>query len=47
MEKWVEMNAEYAKVWPAITWPKTPLPEAEKWATVTNKYPEHFSPKKA
>ena len=47
MEKWVEMNAEYAKIWPSITWPKAPLPEADKWATVKNKYPEHFSPKEA
>ncbi len=43
MEKWVELNASYAKVWPNITWTKLPLPEADQWAEVTDKYPEHFS----
>jgi len=45
MEKWVELNAQYAKVWPNITGKKDPLPESDKWALVKNKYPEHFSPK--
>jgi ferredoxin len=45
MEKWVELNAKYASQWPKITWTKLPLPEADKWAEVENKYPEHFSEK--
>lgn len=46
MEKWVEMNAEYAKAWPNITRKKAPPDDADEWASVPNKYPEHFSPKK-
>lgn len=45
LEKWVEINAEYAKTWPSITRKKDPLPDAEAWATIRNKYPDHFSPK--
>lgn len=45
MEKWVEMNGEYASLWPNITIKKDPLPEAEAWEAVPNKYPDHFSPK--
>ena len=32
MEKWVELNAQYAKLWPNITWPKAPLQDADAWA---------------
>ena len=46
MGKWVAINGEYAKLWPNITRKKDPLPDAEMWAKVPNKYPEHFSPKK-
>lgn len=46
MEKWVELNAQYANIWPNITWPKAPLPDADAWASVPNKYPDHFSPEK-
>src|ERR1700722_2734565 len=46
LEKWVEMNAQYAKIWPNITHKKEPLEGADDWASVPNKYPEHFSPKK-
>jgi ferredoxin len=45
LEKWVEINANHAKIWPNITRKKDPLPDAEAWTTVPNKYPEHFSPK--
>lgn len=44
MEKWVELNAQYAQIWPSITKTKEPLVDADKWATVAHKYPEHFSP---
>lgn len=43
-EKWVELNAQYAKQWPQITRQKSPLPEADIWAEVSEKYPEHFDP---
>ena len=33
----VDINAELAKVWPAITKRKDSLPEHEKWANVPNK----------
>ena len=45
MEKWVEMNAQYAALWPNITVKKPPPADADEWASVPNKYPEHFSPK--
>ncbi len=45
MEKWVELNAEYAQFWPNITRKKEPLEDAEKWGTVPNKFPDYFSPK--
>lgn len=46
MEAWVEMNAKYAKIWPNITLKKPPLKDADTWASVSNKYPDHFSPEK-
>lgn len=42
METWVEINARYAKTWPNITRKKAPLEDADAWATIPNKYPEHF-----
>lgn len=45
MEKWVEINKDYANIWPNITVKKDPLPEADTWVSVPNKYPDHFSPK--
>lgn len=46
MEKWVEMNAHYAALWPNIVIKKPPPPDADAWASVENKYPEHFSEKR-
>ncbi|MGQ3671591.1 ferredoxin FdxA [Xanthobacter sp. TB0136] len=31
MEKWLSVNAEYAKVWPNITLKKDPMPGYEEW----------------
>lgn len=45
MEQWVEINAQYAALWPNITIKKTPPPDADEWVSVLNKYPDHFSPK--
>jgi ferredoxin len=42
-EKWLGINAEFAKVWPNITIKKGPLPDAKQWESVANKYEEHFS----
>lgn len=46
MEKWVEINSQYAKVWPNITRKKTPPGDADAWVNVPNKYPDFFSPEK-
>ncbi len=42
-EKWLEMNREYSETWPNITRKKDPLPEADDWQTVPNKFEKHFS----
>lgn len=44
MGKWVELNAQYAKVWPNITQIKAAPEDANEWVSVPHKYPEHFSP---
>src|SRR5437870_259512 len=44
IEPWVELNAQYAKEWPNIIHPKFPPKDADEWAAVSHKYPEHFSP---
>lgn len=44
LEKWVELNREYAQIWPNITRKKDPLPDADIWKDKSNKYPDHFSP---
>jgi ferredoxin len=42
-EKTAEMNRAFATTWPNITRKKQPLPTAEEWKDVPNKYPEQFS----
>lgn len=40
-EEWrhyIELNAKYSKIWPVITIPKPPLPEAEAFKKVKEKY---------
>ena len=39
----LQLNRDYAVKWPNITRAKAPMPEAEKFKTTPNKYPEHFS----
>jgi ferredoxin len=43
MEKWVEINAEYAARWPNITVKKIPPLDADEWVGVSNKYRDYFS----
>ncbi len=43
MEKWVEFNAKYAKIWPNITHKKDPLPDAEKHDGEPNKLEKYFT----
>lgn len=45
IEKWVEVNAQYASLWPNITRIKPPLEDADAWATVPDKFKDYFSPK--
>ena len=42
-EKWNDINLKYSTLWPNITKKKDPLPDADKWNGVPNKYEEHFS----
>jgi ferredoxin len=43
LEKWLGVNAEYAKVWPNITLKKQPPADAKEWETVSDKA-QYFSP---
>lgn len=43
LEKWLELNAEYAKSWPNITVKRDPPPDAKEWDGKPNKL-EQFSP---
>lgn len=42
--KWIEINTIYSDKWPNITEQKEPLPDAEIWDGVPNKYEEIFDP---
>ncbi len=44
LEKWIELNAEYAAKWPNITEKKDALPEAPEFDGIKNKLETHFSP---
>jgi len=43
MEKWLGINAEYAKAWPNITIKKEPPADAKKWEGKPDKL-QYFSP---
>jgi ferredoxin len=43
MEKWLEINARYAKAWPNITVKKDPPADAEDWRGKPDKL-RHLSP---
>ena len=45
LEKWLDLNAEYAKAWPNITIKKDPPPDAEDWEGAADKFDKYFSPK--
>ena len=36
-QSFIDLNAEFARIWPAITQKKAPLPDAERWEGVPNK----------
>ena len=43
-EKWVEVNKEYSDKWPNIIKNGDPMPDADKFKEVENKFADHFSP---
>jgi ferredoxin len=45
LEKWLEVNTEYAKTWPNITQKKEAPPEAKSFEGEEGKFEKYFSPK--
>mgnify|MGYP001473853948 CR=1 FL=1 len=45
MEKWLEINEKYSKIWPLITKVKDPMPDDEKYRNEKNKFEKYFSDK--
>jgi ferredoxin len=45
LEKWLELNAEYAKIWPNITQKGPAPPDAKEWEGVPDKFARFFSDK--
>ena len=43
VEKWVEVNRDYAAKWPNITRKGDAPADADDWKDVANKFEEHFS----
>ena len=44
VERWVEVNTEYAEKWPNITRKGVPPADSDNWLETKNKFEEHFSP---
>jgi ferredoxin len=44
LEKWLGLNAEFAKIWPNITQKREPPADAKAWEGVPNKVEQYFSP---
>ncbi|MCA8934000.1 MAG: ferredoxin family protein [Rhodospirillaceae bacterium] len=42
-EKWLELNREYAEIWPNLTRQIEPPPDADSWKDVADKFAKHFS----
>ncbi len=45
MEKWIEINAKYAEIWPNITESRDPLEGAEEHDGEEGKFDKYFSEK--
>ena len=43
LEKWLEVNARYASIWPVITVKRDPLPDAEKYDGESAKFEKYFT----
>ena len=39
----VELNREYSELWPNVTVKSDPLPDADAFKDVTDKFEKHFS----
>ena len=44
-EKWVEINRQYARLWPNISIKAEPPSDADQWLKVADKFQNEFSPK--
>src|ERR1700682_4239246 len=44
LEKYLSLNAEFAKAWPNITAKKDPQADAKAWEGGPDKLKQHFSP---
>ena len=45
LEKWLSVNAEYAKTWPNISQKGEAPADAKEWEGVPDKFEKFFSPK--
>jgi ferredoxin len=45
IERWLTVNAQYAKIWPNITTKKEAPADAKEWENVPDKFARHFSSK--
>ncbi len=43
IEKWLEINAKFASIWPNITGQTAPMPDAEKHDGEKGKFEKYFS----
>ena len=43
MEKWVQINRDYAESWPVITEKKESPADSKDWENIKDKYKNHFS----
>jgi ferredoxin len=44
LEKWLSLNAEYAKIWPNIVVKKAPPPDSKEWGSRTSSNTSHQIP---
>ena len=44
---WLEINRQYAVIWPHIPRSRPAPPDADRFKDVKSKYPDHFSPNPA
>ena len=45
LDFWMKVNTDMSAIWPNITEKKDPMPEAEEYKDVSNKYEQYFSDK--